>query len=103
MIFHVGQNLLSLSKPAQWPLFLSLFGFTLPLFVAKFNNIGNKPFARSTAAIIVLFLLVSLFIGVYDEIRIFNELTAFIMPCVALIIWNKWILPASKYNMELDA
>jgi hypothetical protein len=42
------------------------------------------------------FLAVSMFIGVIVEIRIFNELSAFLMPCIALILWNQWVLPAKK-------
>lgn len=95
LTMHLQQNFVSLLKPMQWPLLLSLFGFTLPLFVAKFRLIGDRALAISTAVIAVLWTCLMLLVGVVVEIRIFSELTAFIMPCVALIVWNKWFKPAS--------
>lgn len=91
-------NLRSLTKPPQWALLLSLFGFTLPLFVAKFGSIGNRALAHSTAIVMGLWALAMLLVGVVIEIRIFSELTAFLMPCIALIIWNEWIRPAQLYR-----
>ncbi len=96
---HLPQNLVSLAKPPQWPLLLSLFGFTLPLLVAKFDAIGNRAFGRATAIILLLWTLSMLLVGVIVEIRIFNELSAFVMPCVALILWNQWIKPARTMSV----
>jgi hypothetical protein len=98
VIVHIVQNLESLAKPPQWPLFLSLFGFALPLFVVKFKSIGDRPLALACASIMGLWAAVSMFIGVIVEIRIFNELTVFLMPCIALILWNQWVLPATRYR-----
>jgi hypothetical protein len=95
LTMHLQKNLISVMKPMQWPLFLSLFGFTLPLFIAKFKLIGDRALAISTAVVLVLWTCLMLLVGVVVEIRIFSELTAFVMPCVALIIWNKWIKPTS--------
>jgi hypothetical protein len=89
-------NLHSLMKPPQWALLLSLFGFTLPLFVAKFNKISDRALAHATAVVMSLWTLAMLFVGVVIEIRIFSELTAFMMPCIALILWNEWIRPAAQ-------
>jgi uncharacterized membrane protein YcaP (DUF421 family) len=97
---HILPNLLSFFKPPQWPLFLSLFGFSLPLFLVKFRMIGDRRLARSTAAIMLSWLVVCLIVGAIVEIRIFNELTAFLMPCIALILWNQWVLPAEKYRLQ---
>lgn len=97
---QIRPNFLSLIKPPQWPLFLSLFGFSVPLFVAKFQSVGNRRLACSTAAIMLSWLAVSLIVGSIVEIRIFNELTAFLMPCIALILWNEWALPAAKYRQQ---
>jgi hypothetical protein len=91
-------NLRSLTKPPQWALLLSLFGFTLPLFLAKFNKIGDRALAHATALVMGLWGVAMLFVGVVIEIRIFSELTAFLMPCIALIIWNEWVRPAAKYS-----
>jgi len=91
---HLAGNLKSLAKPQQWPLFLSVFGFTLPLFIAKFDMIGDRALSRATAVVLVLWTASMLFVGVIVEIRIFNELTAFLAPCVGLILWNQWVRPA---------
>jgi hypothetical protein len=96
---QVRPNFTSLIKPPQWPLFLSLFGFSVPLFITKFQWIGDRRLAYSTAAIMLAWLAVSLVIGSIVEIRIFNELTAFLMPCIAMILWNRWVLPAEKYRL----
>jgi hypothetical protein len=95
---QIRPNFKSLIKPPQWPLFLSLFGFSLPLFIAKFQRVGNRRLACSAAAIMLTWLAVSLIVGSIVEIRIFNELTAFLMPCIALILWNEWVMPAAKYR-----
>ena len=94
-------NLRSLAKPPQWALLLSLFGFTLPLFVAKFAKISDRALAYSTAILMGLWGLAMLLVGVVIEIRIFNELTAFLMPCVALIVWNEWVRPAARFRAGL--
>ena len=92
-------NLRSLAKPPQWALLLSLFGFTLPLFVAKFNKIGDRALAHASAIVMCLWTLAMMLVGVVIEIRIFSELTAFMVPCVALILWNEWVRPAKQFRV----
>jgi hypothetical protein len=96
---RLGGNLVSLIKPPQWALWLSLFGFTLPLLIAKFDKIGNLALARSSAIVMILWGVAMLLVGVIVEIRIFSELTAFVMPCVALILWNQWVRPAATHGV----
>jgi hypothetical protein len=43
-----------------------------------------------------------LLVGVVIEIRIFSELTAFMMPCIALILWSEWIRPAAQYRARIQ-
>lgn len=95
---RLAGNIRSLLKPPQWALLLSLFGFTLPVFVAKFDKIGDRALAHSTAIVMALWAVAMLLVGVVIEIRIFSELTAFMMPCIALILWGEWIRPAAKYR-----
>ena len=95
-------NLGSLTKPPQWALLLSLFGFTLPLFIAKFDKIGDRALAHSTAVVMALWAVAMLLVGNVIEIRIFSELTAFMMPCIALIVWNEWIRPAAQYRAGIQ-
>ncbi len=99
---RLAGNLRSLMKPPQWALLLSLFGFTLPLFIAKFDKIGDRALAHSTAVVMVLWAIAMLLVGVVIEIRIFSELTAFMMPCIALILWNEWIRPAAQYRSRMQ-
>ncbi len=93
-------NLKSLTKPPQWALLLSIFGFTLPLFVVKFEKISDQAFARATAIVMGIWAAAMLLVGVVIEIRIFSELTAFLMPCVALIVWKEWVRPAALYRNQ---
>jgi hypothetical protein len=97
---HFLQNLRSLVKPQQWPLLLSTFGFTLPLFFARFKQIGDQALRKATAVTLSLWTALMLLVGVIVEIRIFNELTAFLMPCVALIVWNRWVRPAAAERLK---
>ncbi len=89
-------NLKMLFNPPQWPLFFSLFGFTLPLFFHGYRAIGDRPLARSIAVLLVLWTVPMLFIGVILELRIFNELTAVLAPAIALIVWNRWLHPEPR-------
>ena len=98
--FQLAKNLKSLLNPFQWPLFLSLFGFTLPLFVWGYRWIGDRALARSTAILIALWAPAMMIVGIIVEIRIFNELTAFLVPSISLILWNRWVLPASNTSPE---
>jgi hypothetical protein len=99
---RLGGNLRSLTKPPQWALLLSLFGFTLPLFIAKFDKIGDRALAHSTAIVMALWAVAMLLVGVVVEIRIFSELTAFMMPCIALIVWSEWIRPAAQFRARMQ-
>jgi hypothetical protein len=98
---RLAGNLRSLMKPPQWALLLSLFGFTLPLFIAKFDKIGDRAFAHSTATVMALWAVAMLLVGVVVEIRIFSELAAFMMPCIALILWSEWVRPATQCRARM--
>lgn len=97
---RLAGNLRSLMKPPQWALLLSLFGFTLPLFIAKFDKIGDRALAHATATVMALWAIAMLFVGVVIEIRVFSELAAFLMPCVALILRNQWIRPTKSLEAQ---
>jgi len=94
--FHLLKNVESLLKPQQWPLYLSLFGFTLPLFFWGYRWVSDRALARSLAILLAVWAMAMMIVGVIVEIRIFDELTAFLVPAIGLILWNRWALPASK-------
>ncbi len=93
---HFAHNLKSLLNPLQWPLLFGLFGFTLPLLIHSYRWIGDHALARSVAILLPLWALAMLIVGVVVEIRVFDELTVFLVPCIALIVWNRWVLPARR-------
>jgi len=97
--FQLVHNVKSLLNPAQWPLFLSLFGFTLPLFFWGYRWIGNRALARSVAVLLGVWVVAMMLVGVIVEIRIFDELTAFLAPAIALVLWNRWVQPASAVKL----
>jgi len=100
--FHLVQNVKSLLKPPQWPLYLSLFGFTLPLFFCGYRWVSDRALARSLAVLLAVWAVAMMIVGVIVEIRVFDELTAFLVPAIGLILWNRWVLPASKASV-IDA
>lgn len=88
--FHVPGNLRSLIKPQQWPEFLCTFGFLLPLFIHDFSLIGDRAFARATVVTMLLWGAAMMVAGTIIEIRIFSELSAFVAPCIASILYNRF-------------
>jgi hypothetical protein len=90
LLLHLRKNLISLAKPPQWPLFLSLFGFTLPLLFSRLKRVGDWALARTAVVTLLLWTAIMLVEGVVIEIRVFNEMTAVVMPCIALILFNSW-------------
>jgi len=96
---HLVQNVKSLLKPQQWPLYLSLFGFMLPLFFCGYRWVSDRALARSLAVLLAVWTGAMMIVGVIVEIRVFDELTAFLVPAIGLILWNRWVLPASKSSV----
>lgn len=93
---HLKKNLRSTLNPMQWPLFLSLFGFTLPLFFCCYRWIADRALAKSAAILFLLWLVLMMLVGVVVEVRIFDELTSFLAPIIGLILWNRWVRPANQ-------
>ena len=73
---HLGQNLVSILKPFQWPLLASLFGFTLPVLFALRDRIGDARLRNSLLVLLPLWAIAMLVVGVVVEVRIFGELIA---------------------------
>lgn len=87
---HIKGNLKDLVEPQFWPLFLSLFGFSLVLFVADYKLIADRALARATVVVMIAWFCIMAVVGVLVEVRIYGELTAFLAPCIGLILWARW-------------
>ena len=90
---HFIHNLKSLINPYQWPLYFSIFGFSVPFVVLNRRWISNEALAYSVWITATCWVIGMLIVGVLVEIRIFNELSSFMTLVVGLIIWNRWIAP----------
>ncbi|QHN04149.1 hypothetical protein FTO74_12805 [Granulicella sp. WH15] len=90
ILFRLRYNLPELAKPQQWPVLLSTFGFTLPALWAGRHWIRNKGITWTCAILIPAWFAGMMMVGVITEIRIFSELTAFIVPALALIVHNRF-------------
>lgn len=93
-------DLKELVKPQQWPLLLSNFGFALPLVIVERRWIQNPGITAACAVIFPLWLALMLVVGVVVEIRIFDELNAFISIATGLILYNRWVKPAQLWRGE---
>lgn len=86
----IGYNLHELLKPQQWPLLLSVCGFSLPFLWIQRRWIGSLGLARACAVVLPLSLLGLLIVGVIVEIRIFADWIALVGLAIALILHNRF-------------
>jgi hypothetical protein len=89
-ITHFAYNLREVLKPQQWPLLLSVCGFTLPFLWLQRRWIGVKGLSWAVGVIMALSLAGLMIVGVIVEIRIFADWIALVVPAIALIIWNRF-------------
>lgn len=82
-------NLHELIEPQQWPVYLSCCGFLLPALWFGRRWIQCPPIARACAIILPLWFAGMMMVGVVPEIRIFSELSVFIVPALGLIVYNR--------------
>jgi hypothetical protein len=87
---NLAYDLKELATPGQWPLLLSLCGFTLPLLIAQRRWIGNRQLAWACGIVLPLWFFGMMCAGVIVEIRIFTELAAIAAPAVALILYHRY-------------
>ncbi len=88
---HFEDNFRVILKPYHWPNLLSNYGFTLPLLVGLRSWIKNR--AISQAALLPLWFVVMMVLGVIIETRIFGELISYMALAVGLILYNRWYAP----------
>ena len=87
--YKLAYNLRTIVKPQQWPVLLSVFGFTLPVTLAWRKWIQNAAMERE------LFLLpawfaVMMMVGVIIEIRVFSELISYMALVFGLILYHRF-------------
>jgi hypothetical protein len=93
---HLLYNLHELLKPQQWPVLLSICGFLLPALWVGRRWIRCEAMSWSCGIVMGLWLLGMLKVGVITEIRIFSEWTAFVVPLLALIVYNRFLIVAPR-------
>jgi hypothetical protein len=92
--YKLGYNLQILLKLQQWPVLLSVFGFTLPLVLTWRKWMKNAAMEREIYLLAAWFA-VMMMVGVIIEIRIFSELIGYMALAVALIVYHRFSAPAA--------
>ena len=89
-VSHIHYNLRALLKPQQWPVLLSVCGFSLPFLWLQRRWIRCPGLAWSCGIILPLSFAGLMVAGVIVEIRIFADWIALVVPALALIGWNRF-------------
>jgi hypothetical protein len=92
LYYKLSYNLHAIVKPQQWPVLLSVFGFTLPLVLAWRKWMKNAAMEREIYLLPVWFVVMML-VGVIIEIRIFSELISYMALAVGLIVYHRFLGP----------
>jgi hypothetical protein len=95
--YKLGYNLRTIVRPQQWPVLLSVFGFSLPIVIAWRHWMRNEAMERSLYLLAAWFA-VMMMMGVVVEIRIFSELISYMAIAVGLIVYNR--LEASRQQVS---
>jgi hypothetical protein len=88
--YKLGYNLRTIVKAQQWPVLLSVFGFTLPLVLAGRRWMKNAAMERAIYLLPAWFVAMML-LGVIIEIRIFAELISYMALAVGLIAYHRFL------------
>jgi len=88
--YKLGYNLQTILKPQQWPVLLSVFGFTLPLVLAGRRWMKNAAMERAIYLMAAWFA-VMMMVGVIIEVRIFSELISYMALAVGLIVYHRFL------------
>jgi hypothetical protein len=102
-LFHtmLAYNLHEIIKPQQWPVLLSVCGFSLPFLFLQRRWIRCDGLYYACAIILPAYFAVMMIVGVIVEIRIFTEWIPFVVPAIALIIHNR-LRPATELYPEIQ-
>jgi hypothetical protein len=96
VIGHMMLNLHELVRPQQWPVFLSVFGFLLPVLWLQRQWIQNGGIYWSCKIVIPLWFVGMFFMGLLPEIRIFSELSSLVVPAIGLIVYHRFMPVPAK-------
>jgi hypothetical protein len=86
--YKLGYNLRTIIKPQQWPILLSVFGFSLP-FVAVWRGWMKNEAMERSIYLLPAWFAVMMMVGVIVEIRIFSELISYMAIAVGLIAYRR--------------
>jgi hypothetical protein len=93
--YKLGYNLHAILKPQQWPVLISVFGFTLPLVLVYRRWMKNTAMERAIYLLAAWFA-VMMMVGVIIEIRIFSELISYMALAVGLIVYHRFLAEESQ-------
>jgi hypothetical protein len=82
-------NAKELFKPQQWPVLVSVCGFTLPLLWLGRRWIRHRAFALATGVTLVCWLGGVVAQGIIVELRVFGEWAAWVCPMLGLMIAHR--------------
>jgi hypothetical protein len=88
--YKLGYNLHTLTKPQQWPVLFSVFGFTLPMVLVGRRWMRNTAMERAIYLLVAWFAVMML-VGVIIEIRVFSELISYMALAVGLIVYHRFL------------
>ena len=92
-------NIHMLLSPQQWPIYLSVFGFLLPMLWLQRRWIGNQGIYWSCTILFPLWFAGMFFMGLMPEIRVFSELSALLVPALGLIVYHRFV-PAASHETQ---
>jgi hypothetical protein len=87
--YKLGYNMRTIVELQQWPVLLSVFGFTLPVVLA-WREWMKHPAMERAIYLLAVWFVVMMMVGVIIEIRIFSELISYMSLAVALIAYNRF-------------
>jgi hypothetical protein len=92
LLFNIRELLL----PYQWPVYLSLFGFLLPVVLLQRRWIRDARISLSCAILFPIWFAGMMLVGIISEIRVFSELSAILVPAIGLIVYHRF-RPVDRY------